>query len=63
MTNTSTKAQLIEAIAIVAKAENATELETITAMQAGAALLSDGEATLGMLIEIKREMLEEMGIL
>ena len=51
------KATLTEAIKLMAAERNESEVETITAMQVGAATLGDGEATLAMLCEIKRDFI------
>jgi hypothetical protein len=48
-----------EAVEALAKQEGKTVLQTISALQAGAALLDDGEATLEALCAIKSAILDE----
>jgi len=51
-----------EAIEALAAQEGKTVLQTISELQAGAALLNDDEATLDALCAIKWELIEELGL-
>jgi hypothetical protein len=51
-----------EAIEALATQEGKAVLQTISALQAGAALLNDDEATLDALCAIKRQVMAEHGL-
>ena len=56
---TMASTEMREAIQALADDRNETMIETISSLQAGAAKLDDGEATLELLCELKSEILEE----